>query len=99
MTYFLNMMGIINKDFIEENGNDWCCGRIDCDNDTKAEDELYGHYGTEHNVPIMDSISWIRFGYYLEGIRSDTLLSYKELEEGFEEATGYKINYWKDKND
>ena len=61
---FLNRMGPINRQWMEENGYDWAGGRIDfdCNNEN---DPMYDRYGREVSVPMMHEEDWYSFGEWL----------------------------------
>ena len=80
-------MGPINKQWIEDNGDDWAGGRID----------VYGTdnpYGEEIGVPIMKGYDWFRFSMWLWKFETDTVWTLKELTEEYEK-TNPKITWFK----
>lgn len=86
ITYWLNWMGPINKDWISKNGDHWSCGRIDV---SGIENEPFGF---ELGVPNMLSSDWVMFGAWLRGFVSSELLSLKELVAEYEK-TNPKITW------
>ena len=72
----------------------YSCGRID----------VYGHpdypYNYEYSVDIMESESWYKLKDYLNDLKLDYLPDdVQEIYDMFEKDTGWKIQWWKDRNE
>ena len=91
ITYSTNWMGPINQKWIEEHGDYWSAGRIDIRDDTKQ-----GYDGwNEYAIPPMHTEDWNKLSDYLWELETETLLSYDELIQSFEEHYGKKIRWMK----
>ena len=92
VTYYLNWMGLINKDWIKENGNCWCAGRIDIRDDSKE-----GYDGwDEYAVAPMKQLSWNLLGDWLWDLETEEVVGYYRLIEMFEQQTRHKIEWVKE---
>ena len=80
-------MGPINSDWIAKHGDYWAGGRID----------IYGvpgeHYPLEYGLPVMHEEDWNALSDWLDDLTTDTLLSYNDLIEQFEQYYGKKIRW------
>lgn len=92
VTYSTNWMGPINEDWIKENGDCWCAGRIDIRDDTK---EGYDGWG-EYSVPPMKQTSWNLFGDWLDELETEKVVGYYRLVEMYETQTRQKIEWFKE---
>jgi hypothetical protein len=90
ISYWLNWMGPINKDWCNVHGSHWCGGRIDIDG---IIDEPYG---VSYSVPVMHEEDWAGFSKFLMDISKDCteLYTSEELFEMYEELHG-DIRWWK----
>ena len=75
--YSTNWMGPINKEWIEDNGDDWCAGRIDVYGDDVPE-------YTELGLNIMKSKDWVRFTRWIEGITTPEIWTTEQLVQAYE---------------
>lgn len=89
ISYFLNWMGPINTQWIAENGEGWCAGRIDLSADFDEP------FGTEVAVPIMAGSSWQAFGDWLSRLRTDERWCLDRLVTAFEAETGKTIEWFR----
>jgi len=76
VSYFLNFMGPINRDWIIKNGNNWCGGRIDVSGLDYFE---YYEGRTELGVPLMHAEDWRSFGNWLWEFNSESMLNLEQL--------------------
>lgn len=85
--YSTNWMGPINKDWIEENGDDWAAGRID----------VFGDYiePTEIGLHVMKTEDWRRFTAWLDKFSTvERVWTLVEIVKEYE-TTNPKITWWK----
>lgn len=89
--YSINWMGPINAKWIEENGDNWCSGRIDI----FGEDHNGNDVETEIGIPPMHHRDWQRFTRWLD--RFETVERVWTLDEIVKEyeTTNLKITWWK----
>lgn len=91
VTYYLNWMALINEDWIKENGDCWCAGRIDVRDDTKE-----GYDGwDEYSVPPMSSESWTKLSDWLDNLETSEVIEFSKLIEMFEMQTRHNIVWHK----
>jgi hypothetical protein len=76
ITYSTNWMGPVNTDWIKENGDHWCAGRID----------IYGasDYPDEVALPPLYNQDWHRLTNWLDDVETETALNLQELVEMYE---------------
>lgn len=55
-------------------------------------------YGLEYGLPIMESNSWNLLSEWLLGLETERVLYYTEIINKFEQETGHKIVWFKEKN-
>jgi len=91
ITYSTNWMGPINMQWIEEHGDCWSAGRIDIRDSSKEGYDGWNEYG----LPPMHTEDWNKLSDYLWELKTETLLSYEELIQSFEEHYGKKIRWMK----
>lgn len=85
VTYFLNLMGPVNSDWIEENGDCWAIGRIDVQDDSM--------FGDEYGVWAMHKEDWKAFGRWLNALETDDKWTYEQLIEEFEKQEEVSIRW------
>jgi hypothetical protein len=79
VSYFLNWMGPINREWIEKHGSQWSSGRIDI-----SAPNL--HYGDELGVSPMHSEDWNRFGDWLDTFETKKIWTLKQLVDEYEKT-------------
>jgi len=89
ITYSTNWMGPVRKDFYDNYGPNWACGRID------MRGESLGPYGDEVGVPIIDGESWKLLTEWLRTYRTESP-DYKVIEM-FQKKTGHSITFFSNK--
>lgn len=80
VTYFLNWMGPINSEFIQDNGEHWSAGRIDVRDDSKEGYDAQSEYG----VSPMHSEDWGMFAQWLSHHTTPDPWTFEDLVETFE---------------
>jgi hypothetical protein len=73
-SYYLVQELIMNQTWIDENGNNWSAGRIECYDDKNS----YGYSNREYSL-IIDSKDWNKFDAYLRSINTNDLKTLEEL--------------------
>lgn len=100
ISYSVNWMGPINKQWVEEHGNHWAGGRIDIReyidlseeklDSLTAEEELdlyeLSPWGEEYGLPIMHSEDWCRFRDWLSNYKTEKLVPYKQIIDDYEKT-------------
>jgi len=71
--YYLVQEIIMNQKWLEENGNNWAAGRVEC----HSEDSM-GYSEREYWL-MMDKKDWNKFDDYLRSLNSTSLQSLDEL--------------------
>ena len=89
VTYFLNWMGPINKEWCDKFGNHWCGGRVDVWD--PEDNDPYG--SVEYGIDIMHKEDWAKFAKFLHDLESDGVVSKKDLLDDFETLHG-KIRWF-----
>lgn len=90
VTYSLNWMGPINKEWISKYGGHWSTGRIDIRDDSKE-----GYCGwNEYGLHPMHTEDWNALGDYLWDLETPKELCKIELIESFEKWYGKKIRWY-----
>lgn len=72
--YYLVQELIMNQKWIEENGNNWVAGRVEC-NDSENS---YGYSNREYSL-IIDGKDWNKFDDYLRSTETKDLKNLDEL--------------------
>jgi hypothetical protein len=72
--YYLVEELIMNQKWIEENGNNWVTGRVEC-NDSENS---YGYSNREYSL-IIDDKDWNKFDDYLRSTETKELKNLDEL--------------------
>lgn len=89
ISYSLNWMGPINKDWLNSYGDCWSAGRIDIRDDSKQ-----GYDGwDEYAIPPMRNEDWNDLGDYLWDLETTHLLTKEELIASFEKVIGRKVRW------
>jgi len=70
----------------------YACGRIDI---RGLDEEEYWSGWHEYSVGIMTQTSWNKLSSWCRAFESETLLTYDQLIENFENDTNYKIEWFK----
>lgn len=83
--YSIVWMGPINTDWIRENGDHWCAGRIEAHRGTET---------IEYRMPVVTGRSWARFREWLWDLKTNKVLSRQELIERFLKETGHKMEWF-----
>ena len=91
--YFLNQMGIYNKQWYIDNDIEYyvAAGRIDIRDSSKEGYDGWGEYA----VPPMKQLSWNLFGDWLSDLETEEVVGYYRLIEMFEQQTRHKIEWVK----
>jgi len=72
--YYLVQECIMNQKWIEDNGNNWVAGRVEC-NDSENS---YGYSNREYSL-IIDGKDWNKFDDYLRSLETFDLYSLDDL--------------------
>ena len=76
-----------------EEGEQYCCGRIDVRDDSKI-----GYAGwSEYSLPPMKEESWGKLSSFLDNFTTKEVVGYFRLIEIFEQTTRHKIQWYKEK--
>jgi hypothetical protein len=89
ITYFLNCMGPINRQWIEENGTDWAGGRVDI----HIPDVTYG---PEYSMPVMKQKDWDDLGNWLWDLETEVPVSFRDMITMYEQEKGTEIEWWQE---
>lgn len=73
-SYYLVQELIMNQKWIDENGNNWVAGRVEC-NDSENS---YGYSNREYSL-IIDGKDWNKFSDYLVSTETEDLKNLDEL--------------------
>lgn len=94
VTYFLNWMGPISKQWYTDRGltDNYSAGRIDIRDSSKEGYEGWDEYA----VPPMKDTSWGKLSDWLSDLETEEVVGYYRLIEMFEQQTRHKIEWWKD---
>ena len=97
-TYSTNWMGPVNPTFLEEHGDNWAGGRIDCyyhGDDPNQLDFCYGNR-TEIGVPIMSKESWGILTRFLDSYQTIELVSFEEIAYEIKEMCRFELILFKE---
>lgn len=72
--YYLVQELIMNQKWIEENGNNWAAGRVEC----YDSENSYGYSNREYSL-IIDGKDWNKFDNYLRSLETFGLYSLDDL--------------------
>lgn len=73
-TYILVEQVIMNLDWIEENGDYWAAGRVEC-----YDLESNAPFSTHEHFVVIHRKDWNNFDDYLMNLQTENLLSLDEL--------------------
>lgn len=72
--YYLVQECIMNQKWIDENGNNWVAGRVEC----YDSDNSYGYSNREYSL-IIDAKDWNNFDDYLRSVSTESLQTLDQL--------------------
>lgn len=72
--YSLVQEMIMNQEWIEENGDNWVAGRIECVDSNNS----YGYSNREYSL-VIDGKDWNDFNDYLTGLETPSLKTLDDL--------------------